>query len=124
MMTVSAVKMHYRKLPPKIINYMDHKKFTNGNFLSSVKNVFSNKNSNEENGGIDFFHSICSEVRDKHAPLQKSLLAKEIMKRSKLRNKILETRNDTDDFNCNKQKKLLCIPYTKRKNKLLCKSKY
>ena len=54
MMTVSAMKMHYRKLPPKIINGKDYKKFSNGIFLISVKEVSSNKNTNEENGGIDF----------------------------------------------------------------------
>ena len=49
--TVSVMKMHYRKLPPKIINYRDYKKFSNGNFLNSVKEVFSNKNPNEKNLG-------------------------------------------------------------------------
>ena len=41
-------------------------KFSNGNFLISVKYVFSNKNSNEENGGIDFFLSTCLKVINKH----------------------------------------------------------
>ena len=47
MMSVSVMKMNYRKLPPKIITYIDYKKFSNGNFLNSVKEVFSNKNPNE-----------------------------------------------------------------------------
>ena len=50
-----VIKMHYRKLPPKIINYRNYKKFSNGNFLHSFKEVFSNKNPNEENNGIHFF---------------------------------------------------------------------
>ena len=29
MMIVPVMKMHYRKLPPKIINYRDYKKFSN-----------------------------------------------------------------------------------------------
>ena len=37
------MKMHYRKLPPKIINYRDYKKLPNGNFLKSVKEVFQTK---------------------------------------------------------------------------------
>ena len=74
MMTVSVfvMKMHYRKLSPKIINCRDHKKFSNGNFLKSVKEVFSNKNPNEENGGIDFFLSTCSKGLNKNAPCKKS----------------------------------------------------
>ena len=47
LMTVSVIKMYYRKLLPKIINYRDYKKFSNGNFLNSVTEVFSNKNQNE-----------------------------------------------------------------------------
>ena len=38
-----------------MINYRDYKKFSNGNFLNSVKEVFSNKNPNKKNGGTDFF---------------------------------------------------------------------
>ena len=66
MITVTVMKMLYTNLPPKIINYRDHKKFSNGNFLNSVKEVFSNKNPNEENGAIDFFLSTCSKVLNKH----------------------------------------------------------
>ena len=63
--------MNYRKLPPKIIKYRDYKKFSNGNFLNSVKEVFSNKNPNEKSGGIDFFLSTCLKVLNKHAPCKK-----------------------------------------------------
>ena len=73
-MTVSVMKMHYRKLPPKIINYRDYKKFSNENFLNSVKEVLSNKNPNEENGGIDFFFSTYSNVLNKHAPCKKKYI--------------------------------------------------
>lgn len=44
----------YPAYPPKIINYRDNKKFSNGNSLNSVKDVFSNKNPNEENGEYMF----------------------------------------------------------------------
>ena len=67
MMTVSVMKMHYRKLSPRIINYRDYKKFSNRNFLNFVKEVFSNKNPNKENSGIDFFLSTCAKVLNKHA---------------------------------------------------------
>ena len=94
MMKVSVMKMDYRKLPPNIINYRDYKKFSIGNFLNSVKEVFLNKNPNGENGGINFFLSTCSKVLNKHAPCKKKCIrgiqrpfmnkhiSKEIMKRS------------------------------------------
>ena len=71
MMTVSAVKMHYRKLSRKIINHRDYKKFSCSNFVNSIKEVFSNKNPNEENGGIDLFLSTCAKVLNKHAPCER-----------------------------------------------------
>ena len=55
MMTVSFMKMYYRKLPTKVGNYRKYKKFCNGSFLNYLKDVFSNRNPNEENGRIDFF---------------------------------------------------------------------
>ena len=71
MMTVSVIKMHYRKLLQKIIHYRDYKKFSDRNFLNSVKEVFSNKIPNEENGVIDFFLSTCAKVLNKHVPCKK-----------------------------------------------------
>ena len=63
--------MRYRKPSPKIITCRDYKKFSNGNFLNSVKSVFSNKNLNEEKGGIDFFLNTCAKVLNKHAPCKR-----------------------------------------------------
>ena len=71
MMTVSVMKMHYRKLSPKIIHHRDYKKFSNRNLLNSVKEVFSNKNPKEETGGIDFFLSTCAKVLNRHAPCKR-----------------------------------------------------
>ena len=74
MMTVSVMKTYYRKLPTKIINHKDYKKFSNENFLNSVKEVFSNNNPNEENDGIDFFLSTCSKVLNENAPCRKKYI--------------------------------------------------
>ena len=35
-MTISVLKMHFRKLPPKVINYRDFKKFDNEKFMDSL----------------------------------------------------------------------------------------
>ena len=89
------------------------------------KEVFSNKNPNEENGGIDFFLSACAKVLNKHATCKKKYIrgnqrpfinkhiSKEIMKRSKLKNKFL--RNNTDKFNYNKQRNF-CVSFIRKKN--------
>ena len=70
MMTVSFMKMHYGKLPTKVSNHRNYKKFCNRSFLNYLKDVFSNRNPNEEYGRIDFF-STCSKVLKKHAPCKK-----------------------------------------------------
>ena len=36
LMTISVLKMHFRKLPPKFINYRDFKKCANGRFMNSL----------------------------------------------------------------------------------------
>ena len=35
-MTVSVLKVHFRKLPPKIISYRDYKSFENERFMDSL----------------------------------------------------------------------------------------
>ena len=36
-MTVSLLKTHFRKLPPKVVTYRDFKKFENEKFMDSLK---------------------------------------------------------------------------------------
>ena len=43
-------------------------------------------------------------------------------KKINVKKQVLKTRYDTNKFNDNRKKKLLCVPYSKRKNKVLCKS--
>ena len=70
--------MNYGKLPPKIIKYRDYKKFSNGDFLNSVKEVFSNKSPNEKSCGIDFcLLSTCLKVLNKHVPCKKKVHRKQ-----------------------------------------------
>ena len=38
-MTISALKMHLRKLPPKIVSYRDFKKFENERFMDSLQHT-------------------------------------------------------------------------------------
>ena len=38
-MTISVLKMHFRKLPPKVISYRDIKKFGNERFMNSLQSA-------------------------------------------------------------------------------------
>ena len=40
-MTISVLKIYFRKLPPKVINYRDFKKFSNERFISSLHYILS-----------------------------------------------------------------------------------
>ena len=44
-MTVSVLKMHFRKLPPKVITYRNFSNYDNANFINSLNDVLNeNKN--------------------------------------------------------------------------------
>ena len=43
-MTISVLKILFRKLPPKIINYRDFKTFDNKRFMNSIGYIFSEEN--------------------------------------------------------------------------------
>ena len=56
-------------------------------------------------------------MRDYQRPFMNKHISNEIMKRSKLRNKILKTRNNTDKFNYNKQRNFCVSLIRKEKSK-------
>ena len=43
-MTVSVLKMHFRKLPPKIISYRDYKSFEKERFMDSLILAINSRN--------------------------------------------------------------------------------
>ena len=43
-MTASILKMHFSKLPPKVITYRDFKKFENETFMDSLYLVLNSQN--------------------------------------------------------------------------------
>ena len=51
-------------------------------------------------------------------------ILKEIIKRSKLRNNFLKTRNNIDKFNHNKQRNFPVFLIRKEKDKIFCKPKH
>ena len=45
-MTISVLKSHFRKLPPKIVTYRDFKRFENERFIDSLRVTLSNQDVN------------------------------------------------------------------------------
>ena len=58
-------------------------------------------------------------ARGNHLPFMNKSLSKEIMKRTRLRNKFLKDRNKEDKGRYSKQRNLLCIIYKKDEKSLL-----
>ena len=97
-MTISVSKMHFHKLPPKVISYRDFKNFEKDTFMNSLQSALNNQNP-------DLFFNICLKVLNKHAPRKKKYirrnnepfmtkaLSKAIMQRTRLRNKFLKKSN-------------------------------
>ena len=110
-MTVSALKMHLRKLPPRIISYRDFSNYHNANFINSLTEVhFKGENTESFVKQPDCFYKVCNKVLNQHAPrkrkyvrgnnkrLMNNALSKAIIQRTKLRNKFLKDRQQQMKF--------------------------
>ena len=102
-MIVSVLKMHFRKLPPRVISYRDFFNHDNANFINSLNEILcENENAESFLKGPDYFFKVCMEVLNKHAPPKKKYvrgnnklymnkaISKAIMLITKLRNKLLK----------------------------------
>ena len=97
--------MHFRKLPPKIINYRDFKKFDKERILVSLHYTFSEEQIDCSKNPDKFFE-ISQSVLNKHAPRKKKYIrgnskpfmtkaySETIMQKTRFRNKFLK--NPTD----------------------------
>ena len=100
-MTVSVLKSHFRKLPPKIVTYRDFKRFENERFIDSLRVTLNNQDVNYTKNPKLFFE-LCRSELEHHAPRKKKYirgnnkpfmtkeLSKSIMVRTRLRNKFLK----------------------------------
>ena len=103
-MTVTVTKMTFQNLKPRIINYRDYKFFNNVRYRNDLLHEISNSYLEFNDNGFSGFFDICRTTLDQHAPGRKKYvrgnhmpfiiktLSKEIMKRTKLRNKFLKDR--------------------------------
>ena len=110
-LVVTVKKTNIRKFEPKKINYRNYRYFSNDRFREKVTfelwKVFL-ENSDE---GFNKFLGVCKEALNMYAPLKKKyirgnnspfmnrILSKEIMKRSRLRNKFLKSKSEADKKN-------------------------
>ena len=104
-MMLTVTKMTFQKRKPRVINYRDYKHFNNEMFrddlLSEILNSYL-----EFDNSFDEFLNVCRSTlvqhaprkqkyaRGNHMPFMNKTLSKEIMKRTKLRNKFLKERTD------------------------------
>ena len=71
-MTVSVLRMHFRKLPQKVITYRNFSNYDNANFINYLNDVL-NEQENQEHllNDPDCFYKACAEVLNRHAPQKK-----------------------------------------------------
>ena len=103
-----VVKVFYKEQDPTIITYRNYKDFSNEVFYVDVQNRISQVTSENKELEFDIFKTALNEATQRRppikqryscanqAPLINKTINKEIMKRSRLRNKFLNTNSDID----------------------------
>ena len=127
-LTLSIMKVFYKKQKPIIINYRDYRNFDNDAFMNDVKEKVSQFNHEDRFNKFDLFKGTVFRIFDDHAKLKKKYVRanqapfinkrvkKEIMKRSRLRNKFFKTKNEIDRLNYNKQRNF-CLSLIRNEKK-------
>ena len=127
-MTLTVMKVFYKKQKTNIVAYRNYKHFSNEAFMLDVKNSIIQVTSENNDLEIDRFKAALDEAIQRHAPIKKRYVRanqapfinkkinKEIMKRSSLRNKFLNTKNDIDREAYNKQHNL-CVSLIRSEKK-------
>ena len=124
-MTISVMKIFYKKQKPNIIRYRNYKNFNNELFVNDVEELTSKYN---EPLKFESFNNIVDKILEKHAPMKKRFvranqapfvnkkISKKIMKRSRLRNKFLHSKSDIDRKAYNKQCNI-CVTLIRQEKK-------
>ena len=105
------MKTFFEKLQPGVVNYRDYRYFENDRFTTDLLSEFGKANIEEKENGLNNLLNACKRILDIHAPRKQKyargnrmpfmnkVLSKEIMTRTRLRNKFLKDRSEE-----NKQK--------------------
>ena len=123
-LTVSVLKMFYKKQHPKIIKYRDYKHFSNQTFQEELVSELSNQNVTELDSFVETFLTILNKhapkkqkcVRANQSPFMNKSLQKEIMKRTRLQNRFSKSNNETHREAYNKQRNY-CVHLTRKTKK-------
>ena len=106
LMTLTVMRKSFKKLKPRVINYRSYKHFSNEVFRESLLEILSQQTFVNNDYGFEKFCNItlktldmCAPRKTKHTrgnqmPIMEKDLSKNIMKRSRLRNKYLRNNND------------------------------
>ena len=118
LMTVAVMRKTFKKMPPKVINYRSHRDFSNETYIVVRINNFSIEVFVKNNDGLKKFCKPTMDTLNYFSPIKKKYargnqmsfmtknLSKEIMTRSRLRNKYLKHKTE--------ENRLL---YTQQRNK-------
>ena len=114
------MKVFYKKQKINIVTHRNYKHFSNEAFMFDVKNSIIQMTSERNDLEFDRFKTALDKAIQRHAPIKKRYVRanqapfinkkinKEIMKRSRLRNKLLNTKSDIDRKAYNKQRNI-CV---------------
>ena len=70
-MTVSVLKTHFRKLPPKVVTYREFKKFEHEKLIDFLK-LTLNSQDVDYTKNLQLFCELCRNELEHHAPRKKS----------------------------------------------------
>ena len=127
-MTLTVMKVFYKKQNPNIIKYRNYKNFDNNSFMIDVKDKISQISGENEISFFDSFKNKVFQVFENHVPLKTRYvranqapfitkkISKEIMIRTRLRNKFFKTKKETDREKYNKQRNYCVSLIRKEKN--------
>ena len=131
-MTRSVLIIHFRKLPPKIINYRDFKKFDNERFMHSLHYALSEEHFNYSKSP-DKFYEICHSVLNDHTPRKTKYIrgnnkpfkikafSRAVMQRTQLKYKFLKSPSEENKLLYNKQRNFCASLLRKEKKEYLAK---
>ena len=127
-MTLTVVKVFYKKQKTNIATYRNYKRFFNEAFMFDVKNSIIQMTPYDNDLDFDQFKTALDEAIKRHAPIQKRYVRenevpfinqkinKEITKICRLRNKFLNAKSDIDRKAYNKQRNL-CVSLIRSEKK-------
>ena len=112
---VAVLKMHFRKLPPRIISYRDFSNHHNANFMNFLTEVLfevENTESSVKDHNCFFRTKVLNQhaprkkkyVRGNNKPFMNKALSKAIMQRTKLGDKFLKDLSAANKFSYSKQR--------------------